>query len=180
MANGFLTVVLIAGMVAVTLYAFGSGSLSDIFGSSPQDPFTDPAGNPIGTQLYLTSNSLIPADVDTWVAWEAVNFDHGGYADLGLDPYNLTVPDTGSYFVTAQIRWEGYEPLSRTTTIMVNGAFNSESQCTAPANAFFCTQSVTLSLTTGDDIAVRVGQDSDKALDIISGATSSRFSVIPQ
>lgn len=183
MANGgggFITVLLVAALAAGGLFLVGGLDFGFLSGAE-SDPFVDDDGNPIGTQVYLTGNVNIPDAVDTWIAWEAVNFDHNGMADLGVDPYNLTVPLTQDYLVTAQVRWEANDGVNRITDIIVNGAPAQvyRETCAAPATIFFCTASTTLTLTADDDISVRVRNDSGVALDVLSGATSSRFTVVP-
>lgn len=167
-ASAFLIVLMLMGV-----------ALAFLFISSPTDPIA-PIENFIDrTQTFFIedeepgvgvskgSNQVIPSGGFHWVTWTQEDFDTDSMANLGTDDINVSVPQAGTYQITANLNYEGDSVGARGIVIYLNGGFLFVEYCLPVGvleSACDLTRSVTLAA--GDEIGVKAYQTAGHDLDI--------------
>lgn len=131
-----------------------------------------------GCSLYKTSDTTVPNNTYTKVAFEAEHYDTNGYHDNSTNNTRITIPSgkAGKYLVTGVVTWSA----SQSTTIVALAKNNSNvtvmtqinfSSADSWAQSFNCV----VDLAVGDYIELNCYQASGNNRSIYTGTTSTTF-----
>lgn len=85
----------------------------------------------VGARIEATSTQNISNTTNTDLNYQTVDFDTGGFANLGSDARKLTVPTTGLYLVMAEVFWAYNNAGRRLAAITHNGFYSALSPAVA-------------------------------------------------
>lgn len=143
------------------------------------DPKLPIFGYPRGVVTRAGAQTLTSATSLTVVTWTAEVIDEGGMIDLGSSATEITIPTGlgGIYRLNASLRIEANALGYRSGAFYINNSIQNDSLVVVTAvdgQVSVVSLDWIGALSAGDDVAVRVQQNSTSSL----GLTNSRFSVV--
>jgi len=127
-------------------------------------------------RLTKTANVEINHASDTLLSWDSERRDDGDLHDLVTNPSRITIPDTGWWFVGANIAYESGGGNRRQTYLRLNGSDIIALNASPPVSGVYTVQNLSTLwyFTANDYVECLVFQDSGGGLDV-QGNTAAGY-----